>query len=136
MDEEKKELTVYDSEAQILEQISQTTDPEELAKLAAALEKVHNCIFKEMSEASNFEIEGRKIEVEGRKIEIEDQKIKVEKARNKWQLVGTIVAALLGATGVVGAQMVKGEMDSRYQDEGYAHEKTESIIWNKNRHKR
>lgn len=122
MDEEKKELTVYDSEAQILEQISQTTDPEELAKLTAALEKVYNCISKEMSEASNFEIE--------------DRKIKVEKARNRWQLVGTILAALIGATGVVGAQMVKGEMDSRYQDEGYAHEKTESVIWNKNKHRR
>ena len=122
MDEEKKELTVYDSEAQILEQISQTTDPEELAKLTAALEKVYNCISKEMSEASNFEIE--------------DRKIKVEKARNRWQLVGTILAALIGATGVVGAQMVKGELDSRYQDEGYAHEKTESVIWNKNKHRR
>lgn len=122
MDEEKKELSVYDTEAQILEQISQTTDPEELAKLTAALEKVHNCISKEMSEASNFEIE--------------DRKIKVEKSRNRWQLVGTIIAALIGATGVVGAQMVKGEMDSRYQDEGYAHEKTESVIWNKNKHRR
>lgn len=121
MDEEK-ELSVYDSEAQILELIQNTTDPEELAKLTAALEKVHNCISKEMSEASNFEIE--------------DRKIKVEKARNRWQIAGTIIAALIGATGVVGAQWVKGEMDSRYQDEGYQHEKTESVIWNKNKHRR
>ncbi len=122
MDEEKKELSVYDSEAQILELIQNTNDPEELTKLTAALEKVHNCISKEMSEASNFEIE--------------DHKIKVEKSRNRWQLVGTIFAALIGATGVVGAQWVKGEMDSRYQDEGYQHEKTESVIWNKNKHRR
>ena len=40
MDEEKKELSVYDSEAQILELIQNTTDPEELAKLTAALEKI------------------------------------------------------------------------------------------------
>lgn len=122
MDEEKKKLSVYDSEAQILELIQNTNDPEELAKLTAALEKVHNCISKEMSEASNFVIE--------------DRKIKVENARNRWQLLGTIMAALIGAIGVVGAQWVKGEMDSRYQDEGYQHEKTESVIWNKNRHKR
>lgn len=122
MDEEKKELSVYDSEAQILELIQNTADPEELQKLTAALEKVHNCISKEMSEASNFEIE--------------DRKIKVEKSRNRWQLFGTVVAAIIGATGVIGAQWMKGEMDSRYQDEGYQHEKTESVIWNKNKHRR
>lgn len=122
MDEENKVLTVYDSEEKILKKISETDDPEELEKLAGALAKIRGSIVEEISEAS--------------KLELEDKKFEQEKKRGFWTTLGTILAALIGAGGAVGAQYVKGQMDSRYQDEGYAHEKTESVIWNRNRHRR
>lgn len=122
MDDEIKVLTVYDSEAKILEMISKTDDPEELEKLANALEKIRGSITDELSEAS--------------KLELEEKKYESEKKRGRWQTIVTVLAALIGAGGAIGAQWMKGEMDSKYQDEGYNHEKTESVIWNKNRHRR
>lgn len=132
MDEEKI-LTVYDSEAKILEMISKTDDPAELEKLANALDKVRGSITDEIAKASQLELEEKKYESEK---ELEEKKYENEKKRGRWQTVVTILAALIGAGGAMGAQWVKGEMDSRYQDEGYSHEKTESVIWNKNRHRR
>lgn len=123
MDEEKKEvLTMYDSEDKILKRISETDDAEELEKLANALEKIHGSIMDEAKDSILCELEERKFEQ--------------EKKRGFWSTMGTILAALIGAGGVIGAQYVKGEMDSRYQDEGYNHEKTEAVIWNRNRHRR
>ena len=132
-EDDKKVLSIYDSEDKILERILATDDPDEIEKLANALSKVHNGITEETKACNELVLKEKEID---QNKEIEEQKLKQEKRKNLWMTLGTIGAAVIGALGVIGGQYVKGEMDSRYQDEGYEHEKTESVIWNKNRHKR
>lgn len=98
-------------------------DAEKYAKAYAAVRKVDD---DDIHEFKKLELEAEKNEKEA----------KSNKVKTVLSFAGTILAAVIGALGVVAGQAVKGEYDSRYQDEGYEHEKTESVIWNRNRHRR
>lgn len=129
MDEEKKvteEVEEVSVEQFLSDKIVSSEDADEIEKLSKALASVRKVCDENEAEYRRLELEAEKIEKE----------TKESRRKTVWQFIGTIGAAIVGALGVVGAQYVKGEMDSRYQDEGYEHEKTESVIWNKNKHRR
>lgn len=129
MDEEKKvteEVEEVSVEQYLSDKIVSSEDADEIEKLSKALASVMKVCDENEAEFRRQELEAEKIEKEA----------KESKRKTMWQFIGTVVAALVGAGGVIGAQIVKGEMDSRYQDEGYEHEKTESVIWNRNKHRR
>lgn len=129
MDEEKKvteEVEEISVEQFLSDRIVSSENAEDAEKYSKALAAVRKVCDENEAEYRRLEIEAEKVENEA----------KESKRKTFWQFAGTLLAAVIGAVGVVGAQAVKGEYDSRYQDEGYEHEKTESVIWNKNKHRR
>ena len=123
---ETNELTILDMEESIIQKLAEAEKPEDIEKLSSALAKVHNSIAMQEKGIDELNLTN----------ELEEKRMAQEKKRGIWSTVGTIFASLLTAGGVIGAQYVKGRMDSQYQDEGYAHEKTEAVIWNRNKHRR
>lgn len=127
MDDKKlEEVEEVSVEQYLSDKIVTSENADEIEKLSKALASMRKV-------CDDYEAEYRRLELEAEKIEKET---KETRRKTVWQFIGTLGAAFIGALGVVGAQCVKGEYDSRYQDEGYEHEKTESVIWNRNKHRR
>jgi hypothetical protein len=123
---ETNELTILDVEEDLIQRLAEATDPKDIEALSSALAKVHNSIAQQEKGIDELRLTS----------EIEEKKLVREKKGNFWRILGGIGTALLTAGGVIGSQYVKGVMDSKYQDEGYEHEKTEAVIWNRNKHRR
>lgn len=144
MDQEKDYLTVEDCEDELKKRLLKAETTEDAERLAKAISELHKVATDEMIKTESLANEIEKAESERadnqRKMEIEEaynqEKIEVDKRRNRLTFWGAVLAALAGVAGSMGGQYVKGVMDSKYQDEGYNHEKTEAVIWNRNRHKR
>ena len=149
-DEEVKVLTTDDVIQALSLNLIESEDKDILVASAKALTEVQKAKSEETNLETKLEIDFlnaqnkerelsiREIEVanEKERINVDAERNTIEKKKSRWSTIGTVLAALIGAGGVVGSQYIKGKMDSEYQDQGYAHEKTENVIWNKNKHRR
>lgn len=64
----------------------------------------------------------------------EDEIAESRKTRRAGIITG-IVSAAIGGACALAVPAIKGKQERKYQDEGYAHEKTSDVLWNGRKHR-
>lgn len=130
---EEKELTLYDVEQMKLKKLAETDDPDEVIKLTESVVNLHNAQVDESVKVGQ-------VENDSQRVETDKERAETDKKRLKNDIITTIIGSLIGAFGVIGAGWIreetKGRWDDIFQDHGYGHEKTESVIYNYRKHRR
>ena len=123
------------------EEIENLTNEEMIAKLQVRLLKAKSpASMKQLSEAidalrrSEYEEQIALTKLEFEREFHEDDIAESKKTRRAGIITG-IVSAAIGGACALAVPAIKGKQERKYQDEGYAHEKTSDVLWNGRKHR-
>ena len=123
------------------EQIEALTNEELIEKLQLRLLKAKSpASMKQIAEAidalrrSEYEEQIALTKLENERDYQEDEIAERKKDRRAGIITG-IVSAAIGGACALAVPAIRGKQERKYQDEGYAHEKTSDVLWNGRKHR-
>ena len=123
------------------EEIENLTNEEMISKLQVRLLKAKSpASMKQLSEAidalrrSEYEEQIALTKLEFDREFHEDEIAESRKTRRAGIITG-IVSAAIGGACALAVPAIRGKQERKYQDEGYAHEKTSDVLWNGRKHR-
>ena len=122
---EEKELTLYDVEQMKLKELAEAKDPETILKLTESVVQIHSAQVDESVKIGQLDNDVQRVETDKKKL--------------KNDILNTIIGGLITAAGIIGGHWIgertKGIWNDIFQEHGYAHDKTETVIYNYRKHR-